>query len=138
MTIGIPVALRLAERERGPAVAELVNAFSPTALLFAGTIVTTGVFAAWLHLGAVRALWETTYGKTLLVKLAVLSVVAATGAYNWLRVRPALGDAEGARRVRRSAAVELAVGLVVLAVTAVLVATPTAVDLAAIPAPIGP
>ena len=132
IVVGMPAALRADPDDRGLAVADLVNAFSPTALAFAGLTVTTGVFAAWLHLGAVSALWETAYGQTLLVKLAVLSVVGATGAYNWLRVRPALGDLEGARRVRRSAAVELAVGALVLAVTAVLVAMPTATDLAAV------
>lgn len=123
--IGVPVALRLAERERGPAVADLVNAFSPTALIFAGLVGATGLFAAWMHLGSISALWQTDYGRTLLVKLAVLSVVAGTGAYNWLKVRPALGDVEGGRRIRRSGAVELAVGVIVLLVTAVLVATPT-------------
>ena len=126
---GIPAALRLGEGERSSAVAELVNAFSPTALVFAGIAVATGVFAAWLHLDAVSALWQTQYGKTLLVKIAILSVVAATGAYNWLRVKPALGDARGTARMRRSATVELAVGVLVLLVTAVLVATPTAMDL---------
>ena len=68
----------------------------------------------------------------LLLKLAVLSVVAATGAYNWLRVKPTLGDARGATRVRRSASIELTVGLLVLLVTAILVATPTSVDVAAL------
>lgn len=135
LAVGIPTALRLEADERGPAVADLVDAFSPTALAFAGATATTGVFAAWLHLGTVRALWETAYGQTLLVKLAVLSIVAATGAYNWLRVRPALGDIEGARRVRRSATVEIAVGVLVLAVTAVLVAMPTAADEVAMSAP---
>lgn len=125
IVIGVPVALRLSEPERGPAVADLVNAFSPTALIFAGLAGLTGVFAAWIHLGSVGALWQTDYGQTLLVKLAVLSIVAGTGAYNWLRVRPALGDIEGGRRIRRSGTVELAVGVVVLIVTAVLVATPT-------------
>ena len=131
IAVGIPAALRGDPDDRGLAVADLVNAFSPTALAFAGVTATTGVFAAWLHLGEVSALWETAYGQTLLLKLAVLSVVGATGAYNWLRVRPALGDLEGARRVRRSATVELAVGALVLAVTAVLVAMPTATDMAA-------
>jgi putative copper export protein len=69
-------------------------------------------------------------GKTLLIKLAVLSVVAVTGAYNWLRVKPTLGQSEGAPRIRRCALVELSVGILVLAVTAVLVATPTAMDIA--------
>lgn len=131
IAVGIPAALRLEPDERGLAVADLVNAFSPTALVFAGATAATGLFAAWLHLGSVSALWQSAYGQTLLVKLAALSVVAATGAYNWLRVRPALGSIEGARRVRRSAAVEIVVGVLVLAATAVLVATRTPLDEAA-------
>lgn len=124
---GLPVALRQ-PAGRGPAAAALINAFSPTALFFAGMVVAPGVFSAWLHVGALSALWTTGYGRTLLLKLAILSVVFATGAYNWLRVRPALGDPAAAGRLRRSAAVELTVTLVVLAVTAVLVATPLPAD----------
>lgn len=127
LLIGIPVALRLSAAERGPAMAALVKAFSPTALLFAGMVVGTGVFAAWLHLGSTPALWESSYGRTLLAKVAVLSIVFATGAYNWLRVKPVLGEEFAAGRLRRSAAIELAAGAVVLAVTAALVATPTPV-----------
>lgn len=120
---GIPAAMRLERDERGPAVAALVNAFSPTALAFAGTLMVTGLFAAWLHMGSIPALWESGYGRTLLVKLGVLSGVFATGAYNWLKVRPALGDELGATRLRRSARVEIAIGALVFLVTAVLVAT---------------
>lgn len=126
--VGLPAALQLEKDQRGPAVADLFNSFSPTALLFAGVTATTGVFAAWLHLGSVPDLWQTDYGRTLLIKLAILSVVAGTGAYNWLRVKPALGRLEGAARIRRSATIELTVGVLVLAVTAFLVATPTAMD----------
>lgn len=128
LAAGIPAAMRLGEGERGPAVADLVNAFSPTALIFAGAAGATGVFAGWLHVGELSALWRSDYGRTLLLKLGILSIVIGTGAYNWLRVRPALGDLEGARRIRRSSAVELAVGVLVLGITAVLVATPTPMD----------
>lgn len=63
------------------------------------------------------------------VALACAAVVVATGvfgtgAYNWLRVRPRLREETGARRLRRSGWAELAIGALVLAVTAVLVATP--------------
>ena len=126
---GIPAALALPEPERGPMVAELVNAFSPIALMFAGVVVATGVFATWIHVGTIPGLWQSNYGRTLLIKLALLSVVALTGAYNWLRVKPALGQVEGALRIRRSAMVEIVVGILVLLVTAVLVATPTAMDM---------
>lgn len=128
---GLPAAMRMPEGERGPAVADLVNAFSPTALGFASLAGLTGVFAGWIHMTRVSDLWQSSYGQTLLVKLAILSVVAGTGAYNWLRVKPALGTVDGAHRIRRSATVELVVGLLVLVVTAVLVATPTPMDASA-------
>ena len=126
---GIPAAMRLESDARGPAVADLVNAFSPTALVFAGITASAGVFAAWLHLGNVSALWQTQYGKTLLVKLLVLGIVTATGAYNFLCVKPRLGKVEGVKGIKRSATVEVSVALVVLLITAVLVATPTAMDM---------
>jgi putative copper export protein len=134
VAVGVPMAMRLDQGERGPAVADLVSAYSPTALFFAGVAAATGVVAAWVHFDSVSALWTTPYGRTLLVKLGILSVVAGTGAHNWRRVRPALGDTVGTRRIRRSAAVELAVGALVLVVTAILVATPTPMDSVALTA----
>ena len=124
VVVGLPAALRLPPPERGPTIAALVNAFSPLALLLAGTVVATGIFAAWLHLGAISALWSTGYGLMLLRKLVVLTLLFGTGAYNWLRVKPSLGDELAAGRLRRSATVEIAVGALVLAITAILVATP--------------
>ena len=121
---GLPAASRAEPFERGPLVAELVNAFSPAALVFAGLAATTGAFTAWLHLETLPALWQSRYGRTLLLKLGVLTGVAATGFYNWRRVRPALGDDIGAARLRRSSRVELLIAVLVIAVTAVLVATP--------------
>lgn len=123
--VGLPAALRMEEPDRGPAAADLVNAFSPVALVCAGTAAATGVLAAVIHIGRVPDLWGTTYGRVLLLKLAILSVVAGTGAFNWRKVRPVLGDALGARRISRSATIEVAVATAVLLVTAILVALPT-------------
>jgi len=123
--VGLPAALRMEEPDRGPAAADLVNAFSPVALVCAGTAAATGVLAAVIHIGRIPDLWSTTYGQVLLLKLAILSVVAGTGAFNWRKVRPVLGDELGARRIRRSATIEVAVATAVLLVTAVLVALPT-------------
>lgn len=85
LAAGVPAAMRLEREERGLAVAVLMNGFSPTALAFAGTLMLTGLFAAWLHMGSIAALWESGYGRTLLLKLVVLSGVFATGAYNGLK-----------------------------------------------------
>jgi putative copper export protein/methionine-rich copper-binding protein CopC len=124
VAIGIPAAVGLGPERRGRAVAALVNAFSPTALGFAALVTVTGVLSAAFHLGSFSDLWASEYGRMLLLKLGVLSLVFATGAYNWLRVRPALGDEAGARRMRRSGAFELTIGAAVILVTALLVATP--------------
>ena len=123
---GIPAAMELRE-ERGQSVAHMVRAFSPVALLFAGLLAATGVFAAWIHLSAFQDLWQTAYGSALFRKLVVLALVAGTGLYNWRRVGPSLGDEHGVSRIRRSGTAELLIALVVLVLTAVLVATPTPV-----------
>lgn len=120
---GVPVALRAGTARRGAAVAALVRIFSPLALAFAALLVLTGVAAAAIHGGSVPALIGSRYGTVLLVKLALVSLVFAAGAYNYLRVRPALGDDSGAGRLRRSAVAELGMGAAVLLATAVLVAT---------------
>lgn len=126
---GLPAAMRLAESERGPMVSELINAFSPVALASAALAASSGVFAAWLHVGLIPNLWGTRYGITLLVKLTILGAVALTGFYNWRFVKPRLGTDDATMHLRRSARVEVAVAILVLLVTAILVATPTSMDM---------
>ena len=128
VAVGLPSVLRATPDERGAAASALVEAFSPIALACAAAVVLTGAVSAWLHLGTLDALFASAYGRTLLVKLAVVSLVAGTGAYNWRRVRPSIAAEGGARRLRRSSVAELAIGVLVLVVTAVLVATPTPMD----------
>jgi copper transport protein len=122
--VGLPRAFRLDRDDRWTVVADIVHAFSPTALAFAAVTALAGVFMSWTHLPDLPSLWASEYGRLLLLKLFFVAGTAATGAYNWLRVRPALGARAGARRLRRSAAAELGIAALVLAVTAVLVATP--------------
>jgi putative copper export protein len=125
MLIAVPTVLRSGGDDRHSQIAALMRAFSPTALGFAGVLAATGTIAAWRNLGSVAELWQAAYGQLLLVKLALLSVAAGTGACNWKRVLPSLGnDASSAARLRVSAAVELVAALAILVVTAVLVATP--------------
>jgi copper transport protein len=128
LVAGVPAAMRLDTQDRGPTVADLVSVYSPTALVFAGVTAVAGVFSGWIHLGTIPALWQSEYGRTLLVKLAVLGVVTVTGAYNFLYVKPRLGKIEGVENIRRSATIEIGAAVVILLVTAVLVATPTAMD----------
>jgi putative copper export protein len=120
---GMPAALRRVPGERGPAAASIVRAFHPLALVCVPLVVASGLLSAWLRLGSIGALTSSRYGTYLLIKIAIFVCVALTGAYNWRRVLPALGDEAGARLIRRTGSLELAIGVVVLAVTAALVVT---------------
>jgi len=122
--VGLPTIQGGPSHNRAGTVARLVRAFSLPALILGGLVGLTGLVSAWLHLETIDSLWSTGYGRTLMVKLAVVGVLFGLGARNFLRVRPSLGQEEGTRRLRRSAGWELAVGIVVLLVTAVLVALP--------------
>ena len=120
MLIGIPIALTLEREDRWASVASLVNAFSPVALVSAGVVVVSGAFASWVHLEHLSALWQTSYGEILLVKLLLVAITFGIGAYNFKRVQPQLSNQLGTQRLRRSAATELGTALLILLVTGLL------------------
>jgi putative copper export protein len=106
-------------------VCDLVNSFSPLALSAATIVALTGLTTAWLHLKRLSALWTTSYGAALLVKLVLVLIVVSLGAWNWRRVRPSLGDEGSDETIRRSATLELTFAGLVLVATAVLVSLPS-------------
>lgn len=115
----------LTSEQRGAYAAAMINAFSPLALGSALVLVIFGVITAWRHLKYLAALWTTPYGYALIAKLCVVAVVVALGAWNWRRQRPLLGTESAATAIRRSASAELCAALVVVIITAILVALPT-------------
>jgi putative copper export protein len=123
MLAGLPAAAFAGERGTAD-FARIVAAFSPVALAGAGVAGVTGVVSSLFHLTAVSDLWRTGYGVALLGKLALLGVVAGIGFYNWRFVLPTLHASESPSRLRRTAGAELAAGVLVVLVTAVLVALP--------------
>ena len=134
--VALPVSLRSETRDVAQGLmADVVNAFSPVALVSASIVVLSGAVSAWLRVGSISALWRSSYGVVLLVKLAFVGCVLGAGAFNWLRMRSALGTAatDGGEtstarlRFQQSGTVELMFGVLVIAATAVLVAMPTPV-----------
>ena len=127
-TLGALVVVVRAAVKRGAVASDVlpgaVVGFSPLALLSAGTLVGTGLFATWLHVGSLGGLFGSTYGRLLLAKVALVGIAAGLGAYNWRRVTPRLWSPEGAVAfTSRTARSEIAMGLLVLLLTAVLVVT---------------
>ena len=125
--VGIHGVMRSATAgaQRALLVSDLVNSFSPLALTAATILVITGVTTAWLHLKRISALWMTSYGIALLVKLVLVAMVVVLGAWNWKRVRPSLGAEGTEETIRRSATMELTIAGLVLIATAVLVTLPS-------------
>jgi copper transport protein len=120
MVVGVPLSLSTDVAERWSGVASLVNSFSPIALASAALVVVSGVIASWVHLEHVSALWQTSYGLVLLVKVFLVAITLGIGAYNFRRIQPQLLTELGSGRLRRSAAVELSVGFLILLVTGFL------------------
>jgi copper transport protein len=97
--------------------------FSRLATALVGLLVLAGVYLSILRLPHVSDLWDASYGRVLLVKLGLVSIALAWGAFHHFVVRPALarGSDRFAARVGRSLAGEAVVGLAVLLAAAVLV-----------------
>jgi len=111
--------------QRAELVADLVNSFSPLALVASAIVAATGLTTAWLHLKRISSLWTTSYGVALDVKLILVLIVVTLGAWNWRRVRPSLGAEGSEQTIRRSARMELSFAALVLIVTSVLVTLPS-------------
>ena len=101
----------------------LVVAFSPLALWSGVPAIGLGLFIAWRYLGGLEPLVSSIYGRTVLIKLLALGGVAAVGGYNWRVVQPKLNRGFISPIVR-TAALEVMLALVLVAITAVLVALP--------------
>ncbi len=104
--------------------------FGRLALPSFAVVVATGLVCAVIELGHLRALWETDYGRVLMVKVALVACIAAASYMHALRLRPRLlaanphVDARLERRHWGLLRAEPVLGLGVAAAVALLVAFP--------------
>jgi putative copper export protein len=117
--VGVPAAGAGGEPS---ALASTVRGFSSIALPAVGILVLSGVANTVIHL-SLPDLLQTDYGRILVLKALVAALAFVVGFYNWRVVQPSLEKDPRASLLRIPAAVELAAGLAVLAVTAALVVT---------------
>ena len=102
----------------------VVGRFSNLATAAVVLVGVSGSVLAWEEVGSIDALTSTGYGQLLLVKVAVVAVIAALGLYNHFRLLPALtrGKATAAlAQLWSTVRIEALLLIVVLAVTSVLV-----------------
>lgn len=108
----------------------LVNRFSAMAGLSIAMVLVAGILLAIAEVGSVANLFETAYGQTLLVKVALVGLLIAVAAYNRLLLVPWLSATEARHRPESLAAgwhrllatvrLEAVIAVAILAVTAVL------------------
>jgi copper transport protein len=103
-------------------VAAALPVFSRVAMVAVGTIAVTGGYAAWRGVGTIHAVFSTSYG--LLVSLKVLLFIALLAVGNQSRKAVARFGSGGREKLRRALVVEVVIAVSVLAATGVLVAEP--------------
>jgi copper transport protein len=133
LVTALPAATRqLATAERTRLLASSLARFSPLALASVIALVASGVVQSIVHLSALSQLWETPFGRAVLIKIALLLFLVALGAHNRQRSLPQLRRLAQASSppgpagtlLRRALRAEVALVVTVLAVTAALVSYP--------------
>jgi putative copper export protein len=95
--------------------------FSEIAGPLVAVVVVAGVYMTYKRLPALHDLWSVHYGRLLLVKLGLVSLALAWGAFHHFVVRPRLDRPAVAGRLSRSLVGEAAVALAILLLAAILV-----------------
>ncbi|WP_425388069.1 copper resistance CopC/CopD family protein [Ectobacillus panaciterrae] len=99
---------------------DAIRRFSPWAMAAAAVIFFTGIVASTLFVPTINSLFHTGYGQTLLAKIVLFVVMIVLGAVHFVK-----------SKIRRSkglgvtAGVELSVGIIVMAIAAILTNLPT-------------
>jgi copper transport protein len=137
LLLALPAAThRLAAPQRSRLLAATLARFSPLALACVVALAATGVVQAYIDVRSFEALFHSTYGALVIVKVMLLATLIGLGWINRERVLPAMrrivgaGGSPGAAGVlaRRTMRGELAAMLVVFGVTAALVSYAPPID----------
>lgn len=123
--LGLTVFPALRGESMIPQLARVVRDFSLAARIGVTLVIASGLIVAWTYTGPLATIPDSTWGRLLIAKLLVLIGVMALGWWNWRVVTPGLLAAQPGctPRLRRAVSLELSLGLVMLAITAFLVAT---------------
>lgn len=145
LAVVLPACLRAIDEDRRTRLlAALVPRFSALATVCVVILIATGLYQAIRQLPTMESLWLSGWGRTLMVKLALVVPLLLLGAANLLFVRPALASAAQAvasngrartlrRRFIAAVAAESLLGVIILLVVGVLVNQPPAAVAVATP-----
>jgi copper resistance protein D len=84
---------RDADQNSGRFIADVVRRFSATSLMVVGLLAATGILNGYFIVGSLDALLTTSYGRLLLLKIALFLLMMGLGAWNLLVLKPRLSRA---------------------------------------------
>ncbi len=117
------------QEQRRQVFATAVSRFTTLALVSVIILSLTGFYSAWLQVGNLIALRETSYGQTLIVKLLLLVPLLILGALNMRVIGPRLiSAARSGIHFSRTVAAEAVLGVAILLIVGLLTSLPTARD----------
>ena len=131
--LAVPLLRALRDDDRVRMGAGIIVRFSTLAVAAVVVLVVTGVYRALAELPSFDALWTTSYGVTLLVKLAIFAAMLVLAAWNRFTLHPRLerdalgiapGGAPALAALRASIRAEVVLAALVIAAVAVLVSIP--------------
>jgi putative copper export protein len=115
-----------------PGVAQVMKRFGDIALSIVGALVIAGFVLLWIMLRTPLVLFDSDYGRAVVVKLLFVAGLLGLAAVNKLVLTPALarGDISALQRLRNSITAEIAMAGLILVVTAIFttVVGPPALD----------
>jgi copper transport protein len=116
----LPLFMLLRRTSITPAI--LVPRFTRVALVSVSLLALTGLYSALLEVQTLNALVTTSYGLSLLVKVAIFVVLVGLGALNFLILTPRFkkGENGAVRNLRLSMRAEMVLGIFLLAAVGVL------------------
>ncbi len=108
----------------------LVPFFSRMALVSVGLIGLTGLYSALIHIDSLAALVSTTYGRTVILKVALYLLLVGLGAINLLILSPRVAQSKpsGLRWLGRTEPAEMAIAVIILLAAGVLSGSQSASD----------
>jgi copper transport protein len=129
---GLILALRSSDQVTGQAEsstlaqASIIARFSQLAGIVIALLIPTGLLSGWIILGAVKPFYDTTYGRLVLAKIALVAIVLVVAAWNRFRLVPVIAKQDGIpdrmrQTLRNLVSIECTILMVVAMVTGFLV-----------------
>lgn len=126
LALTLAVSVRSTDRSATVIAREIVPRFSSLGLISVGTLLATGIVNSWMLVGSTAALFETGYGRLLLLKISLFIGMLAFAAVNRLILTPRLLQAStetalrSAHRIGTNSLIEATLGAAILVVVGAL------------------